>query len=57
MQVANPTFIGFCASKEVPAGALVVPKAEPGEKVCSPRWPTAAYPHLALRVLTWSYVC
>eukprot|EP00730_Choanoeca_flexa_P012459 TRINITY_DN4295_c0_g1_i3.p1 TRINITY_DN4295_c0_g1~~TRINITY_DN4295_c0_g1_i3.p1 ORF type:complete len:507 (+),score=153.02 TRINITY_DN4295_c0_g1_i3:220-1521(+) len=33
VKVANPIFIGFCASMEAPAGALVVPKAEPEEKV------------------------
>eukprot|EP00043_Microstomoeca_roanoka_P001038 m.30601 g.30601 ORF g.30601 m.30601 type:complete len:486 (+) comp10621_c0_seq1:72-1529(+) len=33
VQVANPTFIGFCIQQGVQAGALVVPKSEPHEKV------------------------
>ncbi|EDQ88346.1 uncharacterized protein MONBRDRAFT_37533 [Monosiga brevicollis MX1] len=33
VKVANPVFIGFCMSINAPAGALVVPKASPEEKV------------------------
>ncbi|EGD82677.1 UDP-n-acteylglucosamine pyrophosphorylase [Salpingoeca rosetta] len=33
VKVANPTFIGFCIAQGVEAGALVVPKAQPHEKV------------------------
>ena len=34
VKVANPTFIGFCIEQGVHAGALVVPKQQPHEKVC-----------------------
>jgi hypothetical protein len=33
LQVGNPTFMGFCAQRGAPAGALVVPKNKPTEKV------------------------
>eukprot|EP00049_Salpingoeca_infusionum_P018729 m.358543 g.358543 ORF g.358543 m.358543 type:complete len:475 (-) comp18171_c0_seq1:162-1586(-) len=33
VKVCDPTFIGFCAAKNVPAGAVVVPKEDPHEKV------------------------
>lgn len=33
VKVANPTFIGFCIEQNVQAGALVVPKSHPHEKV------------------------